>query len=141
MFNGSKRSQPARTNSEGAPSIISHSLNITGNLQSSGDVQIDGMVEGDITATKVLIGEGARVNGEIVADHVVIRGTVTGSIRGREVELARTAKVQGDIQHESLAIEAGAHVDGALKHVAISTPGGGEAVPDHAHHGHTEASH
>ncbi len=138
MFNGSKRAQAARTNSDGAPSIISHNLKIIGNLQSTGDIQVDGTVEGDITATKVLIGEGARISGQVEAEQIVIRGEVAGSVRGRDVEIGRTAKVQGDIQHESLAIEAGAHIDGALKPVAFLTPGSSEASPDHAH---IEASH
>ena len=98
------------------PSILSFGLKITGNLVTAGEIQVDSVVEGDIAATKITIGERAQVRGEIVAEVVIVEGEISGSVRARQVELAHTAKVHGDICHETLAIEAGAHVDGLLKH-------------------------
>jgi cytoskeletal protein CcmA (bactofilin family) len=85
-------------------------------LVTAGEIQVDSIVEGDIAATKITIGERAQVRGEIVAEVVIVEGEISGSVRARQVELAHTAKVHGDICHETLAIEAGAHVDGLLKH-------------------------
>lgn len=98
------------------PSILSFGLKITGNLVTAGEIQVDSIVEGDIAAAKITIGERAQVRGEIVAEVVIVEGEISGSVRARQVELAHTAKVHGDICHETLAIEAGAHVDGLLKH-------------------------
>ena len=98
-----------------APSIISNNLNVIGNLKTEGEVQIDGTIEGDVTGRALVIGERARVNGEIVADDVVIRGNTEGRIRARRVQLTKTAKVLGDILHESLSIDSGAYVEGQLK--------------------------
>jgi cytoskeletal protein CcmA (bactofilin family) len=99
------------------PSIVSANLRVTGDLESEGDIQIDGMVEGDVRSTTVTVGEHAVVSGSIEADTVHVAGTVKGQINGKMVELARSAKVTGDIVHESLSIEAGAFVQGLCRHV------------------------
>lgn len=97
------------------PSLISANLQIVGNLRSQGEVQIDGTVDGDVSANALTIGERATINGEIVADDVVVRGRVNGRIRARKVQLAKSAHVVGDIWHELLAIDSGAFVEGHCK--------------------------
>lgn len=99
----------------GVPSIISADLTITGNLKSEGDIQVDGKVEGDIDTRTLTIGEGARVKGAITCDSVRVCGAVDGSLQAQSVVLAKTAKVIGDIMHDSLAIEAGAFIEGNIK--------------------------
>ncbi len=96
----------------GAPSIIGVDLLITGNLISKGEVQIDGEVQGDIHATHVVIGERARITGGIIAEEVVIRGHVMGSVRGKRVLLQTSSHVEGDVYHQTLAIEQGAFFEG-----------------------------
>ena len=88
-----------------APSIISSDLKILGDLISAGDLQVDGIVEGDIQSRSLTIGEGAVVNGNVVAETTRVCGQVTGQIRANTVTLDRTAKVVGDIVHQILAIE------------------------------------
>src|ERR1700761_4703802 len=95
-----------------APSIISADLIVTGSLVSNGDIQIDGVVEGDVRSAGLVIGEKAEIHGEIFAEDVIVRGKVMGRIRARKVLLAATAHVEGDILHESFAAEAGAFFDG-----------------------------
>jgi cytoskeletal protein CcmA (bactofilin family) len=99
-----------------APSIVSANLRVTGDLESEGDIQIDGHVEGDVRSNSVTVGEHAVVSGALIAQSVHVAGTVKGQINGKTVELARTAKVTGDIVHESLAIEAGAFIQGLCRH-------------------------
>jgi cytoskeletal protein CcmA (bactofilin family) len=94
------------------PSLISGDMRITGDLKCSGEVQIDGTVIGDIECGRLMIGENATVEGEITAKEVVIRGQINGLIKAQSVELAKTARVTGDVWHDSLAIEAGAFLDG-----------------------------
>jgi cytoskeletal protein CcmA (bactofilin family) len=98
------------------PSIISTDLVVHGNLVATGDIQIDGTVEGDIRSQSLTIGEKASVNGEVVAEDIVIRGRVIGTIRGRRVQLASTCHVEGDILHEALAVETGAFFEGNCRH-------------------------
>ncbi|MFQ5765540.1 MAG: polymer-forming cytoskeletal protein [Rhodospirillales bacterium] len=99
------------------PSIISVDLRIVGDLNSNGEVQIDGTIDGDIRTKSLLVGETANITGEIVADSVRVHGTVNGQIKSRSVTLAKTAHVVGDILHEDLAIETGAFLDGHCKHL------------------------
>jgi len=98
-----------------APSIISADLRIVGDLQSQGEIQVDGAIDGDIRTHTLLIGEGAHITGEIVADNIVVHGNISGQVKARSVQLAKTAHVIGDILHEDLAIETGAFLEGHCK--------------------------
>lgn len=99
------------------PSIISADLKVTGDLLSDGDIQVDGVIEGDIQSRTVTVGEAAHVKGSIAADTVRICGAVTGQVKGTSVTLAKTAKVTGDIHHQTLAIEPGAFLEGHCKRI------------------------
>jgi cytoskeletal protein CcmA (bactofilin family) len=100
----------------GVPSIISADVVMRGNINSSGEVQFDGSLEGDIKATSLIIGEKASVKGEVVCENVMVRGRVEGGIRAKQVSLAATAHIQGDILHSSLSVESGAHFEGNCRH-------------------------
>lgn len=99
----------------GPPSLISENLHIKGNLQSEGEIQIDGKVDGDVTALSLTIGEKGIVNGEIISGRIMVRGKVKGQIRSQEVQLTKSAHVTGDIHHDTLGIESGAFVEGLCK--------------------------
>ena len=99
------------------PSIISADLKIVGDLNSNGEIQIDGAVDGDIRTKSLLVGETAHIKGEIVADSVFVHGSISGQIKSRSVNLAKTAHVVGDILHEDLVVDAGAFLEGHCKHV------------------------
>ncbi len=98
-----------------APSVLSSDLTVTGNLVTSGDIQIEGTVVGDIRAHLLTVGESATVKGECVADDVVVNGHVAGCVRGIKVRLTASARVKGDIIHKTIAIESGAHFEGSVK--------------------------
>ena len=101
--------------SSGEPSVISTDLKVIGDLHCAGDIQIKGTVEGDIKSRSVTVGEGAHVQGSIYGDSVHISGSVKGYIEAPTVTVAKTAKILGDIVHESLAIEAGAFLEGQCR--------------------------
>lgn len=98
------------------PSIIGPDLKIQGNIISTGEVQVDGEVEGDLHALHVLIGEKARIQGAVNAEEVIVRGQVMGSIRGGKVMLQSTCHVEGDVHHKSLSIEQGGYFEGKSRH-------------------------
>jgi cytoskeletal protein CcmA (bactofilin family) len=108
---------PDKSGKSNVPSIISANLTVTGHMNTNGDVQIDGTIDGDVQSKQITLGESGVVNGAIVADLARISGTVNGSITARVVELGRAAKITGDINHFSLAIEPGAFIQGQLTHV------------------------
>jgi len=101
--------------SKPAPSVLSSDLTITGNLRTTGDIQVEGTVQGDIRAHLLTVGESANIEGEIVADDVVVTGRVVGKVRGLKVRLTSTARVEGDIIHKTIAIESGAHFEGSVQ--------------------------
>jgi len=124
MFSKSSKSSrnselqtPAVPAKPATPSLISADLHIVGDMHSQGEIQIDGAIDGDIRTHSLLVGEGARIIGEITADSVIVHGNVTGQIKARSVELAKSAHVIGDILHEDLAIETGAFLEGHCKRV------------------------
>ncbi len=98
-----------------AASVLSSDLTVVGNLKTTGDIQVEGVVEGDIRAHLMTVGEGATIRGEIVADDIVVNGRVIGRVRGLKVRLTSTARVEGDIIHKTIAIESGAHFEGSVQ--------------------------
>jgi len=111
-----------------APSILSSDLTITGNIKTSGDIQVEGTVEGDIRAHLLTVGEGATIRGEIVADDIVVNGRVVGRVRGLKVRLTSSARVEGDIIHKTIAIESGAHFEGSVQRQDDPISGGPKAA-------------
>ena len=107
--------KPAAPKAKPAASLISSDLTITGNIKTSGDIQVEGTVEGDIRAHLLTIGESATIKGEVTADDVVINGRIVGRVRGLKVRLTSTARVEGDIIHKTIAIESGAHFEGSVQ--------------------------
>lgn len=96
-------------------STLSADLHITGNIKTSGDIQVEGTVEGDIRAHLLTIGESATIKGEVTADDVIVNGRIVGRVRGLKVRLTATARVEGDIIHKTIAIESGAHFEGSVQ--------------------------
>jgi cytoskeletal protein CcmA (bactofilin family) len=111
--------QPKQTRSgRAAPSILSADVVVVGNLTSGGDIQIDGTIEGDVRSVSLTVGDKATINGEVIADDVVVRGRVIGSIHARRVQLCSNCHVEGNILHEALAVETGAYFEGNCRHSA-----------------------
>ncbi|MEM1101712.1 MAG: polymer-forming cytoskeletal protein [Pseudomonadota bacterium] len=110
-----KSSVAATPKAKPPASTLSADLTIQGNLKTSGDIQIEGQVEGDIRAHLLTVGDGATVKGECIADDVVVNGRIIGRVRGLKVRLTSTARVEGDIIHKTIAIESGAHFEGSVQ--------------------------
>ena len=96
-------------------SVISKALKITGQLESTEDIQIEGEVEGDVRAVSVKVGGTARVKGTVSGEQVELAGTVNGKIEAKKVVLTSTAHMSGDVIHQEITIEAGAFIDGHCK--------------------------
>ena len=110
-------------------SILSSDLTVVGNLRTSGDIQVEGTVEGDIRAHLLTVGESATIRGEIVADDIVVNGRVIGKVRGLKVRLTSSARVEGDIIHKTIAIESGAHFEGSVQRQEDPLATGRTALP------------
>jgi cytoskeletal protein CcmA (bactofilin family) len=104
---GSRKSASAPTRS-----VIDAWLTINGNLESEGEVQVDGKVNGDLRCAHLIVGKDASISGNIIAEEVIVRGKVKGVIRANRVTLQDTSVVESEIFHKSLAIEQGACFEG-----------------------------
>ncbi|HUO98017.1 MAG TPA: polymer-forming cytoskeletal protein [Rhizomicrobium sp.] len=96
-------------------SVISRALKITGQLESSEDIEIQGQVEGDVRAASVRVGQGAKVHGTVYGEEVELAGTVDGKIEARKVVLTASAHMSGDVVHQDISIQSGAYISGHLK--------------------------
>jgi cytoskeletal protein CcmA (bactofilin family) len=96
----------------GHTSIINEGLSIVGNVKSPGELHIDGDVEGAVECGSLFLGEEAKVQGDVTAEDVTVKGGLTGSIRARRVVLCSTSTVEGEIFYHHLTIEQGAYFEG-----------------------------
>ena len=97
--------------------IISDSVKIEGKITSSGNIRVDGEIQGEILSqSNVTIGEQGQVNGQINADAITIGGKVSGIVRAKEkLVLDSKGNLKGDIFTKILVVEAGAKFDGKSK--------------------------
>ena len=106
--------KPEEVSTEQASSI-SRGMKVVGKIFGEGTVQVFGQVEGELRALTVMINEGAKVDGDVVAEDLTIGGQVKGTIHANRVKLNGTALVEGDIFHRSLSIEENARFEGSSK--------------------------
>ena len=99
-------------------SVIGADLTITGDLVSTGDIKVDGRIDGNITCRTLTLGEQPLLNSEIAAETVRICGTFNGQVRANKVVLTKDARVKADIAQEILEIEPGATLEGEVRRLA-----------------------
>lgn len=105
---------PAHSGDEWEYSVVNERLVLRGDLESDDDVLVKGKVYGNINCKLLIIDKGARVEGAITAQDVVVRGSTKGSIKANRVRLESTAVVASDIHHASFCAEEGARIHGSL---------------------------
>jgi len=116
MFSNNKSKDKSTSTVNSIPSILAKGLAITGDITSDGELQIDGIITGNIRAEKLTVGETAHISGDIDAGEILIRGKIDGNIKAVDISILSTGMVKGDVINSSLNIEPGAIVDGHCKH-------------------------
>jgi cytoskeletal protein CcmA (bactofilin family) len=102
-------------------SLIASGSQIAGNMTFTDGLRVDGEVTGNLRASDgsasiLVISESATVTGEVVADHIIINGTVKGPVHARHMlELQPKARIEGDIQYAALEMHQGALIAGQLR--------------------------
>jgi cytoskeletal protein CcmA (bactofilin family) len=119
---------PGRSSPD-AVSILGRGMMVTGNITCAGSMQILGRVSGDIHATNLSIGEGAHVEGNVIAQEAIIQGSFKGTIHANSVKLQSTAVVDGEIYNKSLTIEQNAQFEGVARRLdkPVELPAGEQA--------------
>jgi len=104
--------EPARRAPPKVASLISSDITIEGGVTGDGELQIDGVVRGDVRVGRLTVGETGHIEGSIYAEAVEVRGRIVGSVTAKQVRLYGTSYIDGDITHEQLAMETGAFFQG-----------------------------
>ncbi len=102
-------------------SVIGSDVTVTGDIEASVDLHVDGTVEGDIHCTTLVQGGNSTIKGAITADQARIAGSVDGAISAKDLIIESAAKVLGDVTYEKLSIEPGGHVEGSFRHKSAGT--------------------
>ena len=97
-------------------SLISETVSIEGTINSSGAIDVAGLIKGPVFSKEIIIRETGSITGTIEGDHVEIHGHLDGKISGQDVIIGSTGTVKGDIEFgNNLKTENGADIDGYIK--------------------------
>jgi cytoskeletal protein CcmA (bactofilin family) len=113
--------RPEPTTKAGTGSCIGSGMSIVGNIECNGPAQVFGRIEGQLRASDLLIGEGAQVEGSVIAQDVTVCGRVKGTIRAVRVKLQDGGAVEGDIFHRSLSLDENSLFEGSSRRVENPT--------------------
>ena len=97
-------------------SLISETVSIEGTINSSGAIDIAGLIKGPVISKEIVVRETGSITGTIEGDRVEIHGHLDGKISGGDVIIGSTGTVKGDIEFaNNLKTENGADIDGYIK--------------------------
>jgi cytoskeletal protein CcmA (bactofilin family) len=113
--------QARATTKPGTASCIGSGMSIVGNVECDGPAQVFGRIKGELRASDLLIGDGAQIEGSVVAQEVTVCGRVKGTIRAVHVKLQNGGAVEGDIFHRSLSIDESSLFEGSSRRVENPT--------------------
>ncbi|MFT4148602.1 MAG: polymer-forming cytoskeletal protein [Paracoccaceae bacterium] len=111
-----KWAEPAKAGAR--RSILAADLVIEGDVTSTGPVDVQGRVAGQVKAPEVLISPTGTIDGTALAHDLAVQGQISGAVEAHTVSLSASAVIQADVTHERIAIESGAEIEGQLKRLA-----------------------
>lgn len=113
---------------ENTLSIISTGTTVTGDIECSGVLRVEGRVDGSVRrARQVMLAKEGAIYGDVTANEVVVGGLIDGAVTAAErLELQTSAVVNGDITTRSIVVMEGARINGAVKMTELSLVGRGE---------------
>ena len=100
-------------------SLISETVSIEGTINSSGAIDVAGLIKGPVYSKEIIIRETGSITGSIEGDHIEIHGHLDGKVSGQDIVIGGTGTVKGDIEFSSnLRTENGADIEGYIKKTA-----------------------
>ena len=97
-------------------SLISETVSIEGTINSSGAIDVAGLVKGPVFSKEIIIRETGSITGTIEGDHIEVHGHLDGKVSGQNIVIGATGTVKGDIEFgNNLKTENGADIDGYIK--------------------------
>ena len=117
----SKNEAMKNTETTAAINMIGAGTVITGDIQSKGDIRVDGTLKGSVnTSGKVVLGKDGVIEGDVVCTDADVSGKIKAKISVAQLlSLKSTAKLNGDIITNKLSIEPGASFTGSCSMGAV----------------------
>ena len=103
------------------PSIISEGSEFKGNVKTSAEIQIDGVLNGNVKAKQIVVGINGNGRGNLTASFSRILGKVEGEIRAEVLEIVKTATVKGNVFKKTISIESGSKITGNINELENGT--------------------
>jgi len=102
--------------SVGGETIIAEGVKVEGDFTSNGDVTIEGMVHGNVSASgNVIVGVTAVIDADLTANNLMLSGRIKGNVHVQEkAELASSSVLEGDLTTHVLSVAAGATINGKI---------------------------
>ena len=114
----SLRATESKTLNHSGRSYVGETLQLEGDLRSSGAIDVAGLINGSVFVSEVNIAESGSIRGSLEANHAEINGHLEGKLTADTVIVGKTAVVKGDIFfRNSLKTEEGADIDGYIKRI------------------------
>ena len=115
MFKSLRSVEPKTINHSGR-SYLSETMQLEGDLRTSGSIDVAGLVNGNMFVLHMTITETGSIRGSVEAESIEINGHVEGKISAENVIIGKTAVIKGDIYfRNTLKTEEGADIDGYIK--------------------------
>ena len=113
MFNNNNSQR-----TEDGASLIGEGLNIEGDLNCKGSIEVAGIMNGNIIANGLKVLETGSIIGGVKAGRFEVFGFIEGEIYADDIIIGKTATIKGDIFFkDNLKIDEGADVDGYIKRI------------------------
>ena len=117
MFKTLRSKEASKLNHSGR-SHIGETLQLEGDLRSSGAVDVSGLINGNVFVSDMVVTDTGSVRGSLEAISIEVNGHVEGKITADTVIVGKTAVIKGDIFFKNtLKTEEGADIDGYIKRV------------------------
>ena len=114
----SLRATESKTLNHSGRSHVGETLQLEGDLRSSGAIDVAGLINGSVFVSEVNIAESGSIRGALEANHAEINGHLEGKITADTVIVGKSAVIKGDIFfRNSLKTEEGADIDGYIKRI------------------------
>ena len=98
--------------------VIGADMFIKGDIRNGKHIDVLGLVEGSISAERVVVHNGGRVTGTLIADNAQVDGVVQGHVLVRQlIEIGSTGAVHGDVRYGKIAMQIGAELTADVRNV------------------------
>ena len=112
------RAIETKTLNHSGRSYVGETLQLEGDLRTSGSLDTAGLINGNIYVSDVTVTETGSVRGSVEAAKIEVNGHIQGKITADAIVIGRSAVIKGDVYFKNtLKTEEGADIDGYIKRI------------------------